>query len=427
MAVKPSHILGMNSRYWYTKLNPSSAKQYGFSKLKTKELLARHNIPTAEVYHTFDHLDDLDAIIWGNIPTPFVIKPASGSAGKGVWIITKYNHSDNTWLDSDKQKVTEQELRLHVANILDGEYSTWGTLHRAIIEEMIPSHPTLAKYSYRGTADIRVVVFNSVPIMAMTRIPTKASHGRANLDKGALGLGVDMATGITTYGIVGKGEPITHFPDSRKKINGVKIPHWKKVLTIASQSAQAAGYVFMGADIFIHPEKGPMIVELNGFPGLSIQLANRAGLKRRIERVEGLEVRDADHGVKIAQALFAESFADNVKINEGLQIIPIETNVRVYGDNNVSDVVPTMVNTGRHRTAISQQLAERLGLVDYEDLLWQQVEKLEGKVPVVEVTFRMKNTTFKSAMVVTKRLNRTKHKIELGRRDIQGFLIGDET
>ena len=28
-------------------------------------------------------------------------------------------------------------------------------------------------------------------------------------------------------------------------------------------------------------------------------------------------------------------------------------------------------------------------------------------------------------MVVTKTLNKTKHHVELGRRDLQGFLIGD--
>jgi alpha-L-glutamate ligase-like protein len=426
MATKPAHILGLNSRYLYTSLNPNSAKQYGFSKTVTKELLAQHNIATAQVYHVFDSQDDTDNILWDNIPLPFVIKPASGSAGKGVWLIKSKIADEQSWLNYEGEKVTQADLELHIENILDGEFTTWGRNHKAIVEELVPPHPKLAKYTYKGTPDIRVIVFNSVPIMAMLRLPTKESEGRANLDRGAYGLGIDIGTGITTYGLKGKSEHVTHFSDSKRKVNGIKIPQWTQVLELAVTAANAAGYVFMGADLFIHPEKGPMIVEVNGFPGLSIQLANKAGLKRRIERVEGLEVRDPKHGVKIGQALFAETFADKIRIEEGLTIIPIRPIIRVVGEDRRKTAIEALINTSRNRSAISQELAEELGLVDYDDLLWQQQESLEGKVPVVEVVFQIKNHTIKTAMVVSKRLNRTKHKVELGTKDTQGFLIGDE-
>lgn len=426
MSIRPSHILGMNARYGYTSRNKSSAKRYGFSKLRTKELLREYKIPTAHVYHIFESIDDLDEINWSAIPVPFVVKPASGSAGKGIIIITdKKPGKKVAWIDSDGQKLDENDLSRHVSNILDGEYSTWGTQHRALIEEMITGHPSITKYAYSGTPDIRVIVFNSVPVMAMVRIPTKESNGRANLDKGAIALGVDMASGVTTNGIYGKSKQITHFPGKKKKVNGVKIPYWDQCLKIAVEAANAAGYEFMGADLFI-AEQGPMIVELNGYPGLSIQLANRAGLKRRLERVEGLDVRDADHGVKISQALFAEHFSDQIRAEEGLTIIPYRPSIKVYGDGRRSVQVEALVNTGRSRSAISEKLAERLGLVDLDDLLWRQNEKIEGKVPVVEVSFSLKGRKITTAMVVTKRLNRSKHGLELGRRDTQGFLVGDE-
>jgi len=425
MAIKPSHILGMNSRYRYTKLNPRSARLYGFSKLKTKELLQAHNISTANIYHVFKSLSDLENVNWETIPTPFVIKPASGSAGKGIWIIKEKVPDQLVWLNHNREPLTDEDLSLHVSNILDGEFSTWGNQYQALVEEMIPPHPILGKYAYRGTPDVRVVVFNSVPVMVELRIPTKESAGKANLDQGAIGLGVDIATGITTYGIKGKREAITHFPGTKKKVNGIRIPQWNQVLKIAVEAANAAGFVFMGADIFIHPEKGPMIVELNGFPGLSIQLANRAGLKKRIERVEGIEVRNAEHGCKIGQALFAESFADNIKAEEGLKIISTKPKIKVFGDHKQNEIVPSMVNTGRFRSAISEQLADELGLVDLEDLLWQQQESSEGKVPVVPVSIRIMNHTINTAMIVTKKLDRRSHKIELGRRDLGGFLVGE--
>jgi hypothetical protein len=261
--------------------------------------------------------------------------------------------------------------------------------------------------------------------MAMMRLPTQESHGKANLDQGALGLGIDIASGITTFGLRGKSEEITHFPNSKKKVNGILIPFWKKTLEMAVKAANTAGYQFMGADLFIHEEKGPLIVELNGFPGLSIQLANRAGLKRRLERVEGLEVRDDLHGVKIGQALFAESFADKIKAEEGLQIISTQPTIGVYSDQRKLHLVPAMVNTGRFRSVIAEALAEELGLVDLEDLLWRQQEGLEGKLPVVQVTFKLKNRVITTGMLVSKRLNRTTYKIEIGKQDLQGFLIGE--
>lgn len=424
MAVKPSHILGMNARYKYTKMNPYSAKKYGFSKLRTKELLNEHGIPTAQVFHVFTNLEDLENINWEIIPTPFVIKPASGSAGKGIWIVTKKVPNRAIWKNSHGKLVRETDLNLHVTNILDGEFSTWGSSHKTIVEEMIPSHPELSKFSYKGTPDIRVIVFNSVPVMAMARIPTKDSNGKANLDQGAIGLGIDIATGYTTYAVKGKSEQITHFPGTKKKVSEIKIPQWNKVLEVAVKSALAAGYKYMGADIFIHPEKGPMIVELNGYPGLSIQICNKAGLKRRIERVEGLEISDAKHGVKVAQALFAHNFPEEVDIDTGTKVISTKPNIKIYDDRKREHEIEALVNTGRYRSSISEKYANELGLFDIDDLLWRQQEGIEGKVPVIEVTVKIKGKRIKTAMVVIKKLNKTKHKIELGRKDLHGFLVG---
>ena len=425
MPIKPSHILGMNARYHYTKLNPHSARAYGFSKLKTKKLLQEHHLPTAELYHVFEHFSDLNHINWDNLPCPFVIKPASGSAGKGVLVIIKKSLNQPIWFDNEKRQYSTEDLALHVRNILDGEYSTWGNQHVALVEEMVVAHPTLRKLAFSGTPDLRIIVFNSVPIMAMARIPTHESDGKANLDRGAIALGIDMATGITTYGIKGKKDYITHFPNSKKKVNGILVPHWQEAMLMAVKAANAAGYKFMGADLFIHETKGPMIVELNGFPGLSIQLANRAGLKRRIERVEGIEIRDAEHGVRIARALFAEHFVDKFRAEKGLQIISNMPSIIVKGDGKQRAKVTAMVNTARTRSAIARELADQLGLLDYDDLLWQQQEVTEGKVPVVEVNFELKGEQIQTAMKAINRLNRKKYQVELGKNDIKQFLIGE--
>lgn len=426
MAIKPSQILGHNGRNRYTSMNSREAKKYGFSKLRTKELLRQHNIPTAELYHVFETPEDLNLVSWETLPVPFVIKPASGSAGKGIWIIKKKLKDQSVWVNERQEHLTKADLELHVLNILDGEFSTWGSQHRALVEEMIPPHPKLAKISYKGTPDIRIIIFNSIPVMAMARIPTEESQGRANLDQGAIGLGIDLATGITIHGVRGKKTVISKLPGKKgRKVTGIKIPMWDKALEIAVKAANAAGYTFMGADLFIHEEKGPMVVELNGFPGLSIQLANDAGLKARLKRVEDVEVLNAKHGVKIAQALFAKIFIDENTVEEGLQILSYRPTIELYDDQNKPHQVEALVNTSRYRSAISQELAEELGHFDIEDLLWRQTEIVEGNVPVVEIQTKIGDRQVTTAMLVIKRLNRTQHKVELGRRDIQGFLIGE--
>lgn len=229
---------------------------------------------------------------------------------------------------------------------------------------------------------------------------------------------------IVVTGTKGKTEPITYFPNSKRKVNGILIPQWNEVLETAVKATNAAGFTYMGADLFIHPEKGPMIVEL-GFPGLSIQLCNRSGLKRRIEPVENLDVRDARHGVKIAQALFAEYFADKIKVEESLKIISTQPSLTVLGEDRKWHQTDAHVNTGCYHSAISENFADQLGLVDIDDLLWQQQEGIEGKVPVVEVTYTLKGVKVKTAMVATKKLNKKSYKVELGRKDLPDFLIGE--
>ena len=48
---------------------------------------------------------------------------------------------------------------------------------------------------YEGVPDIRIVVFNGYPVMAMLRLATHASDGKANLHQGAVGVGLALDSG----------------------------------------------------------------------------------------------------------------------------------------------------------------------------------------------------------------------------------------
>lgn len=417
-------ILGMNARnQLFVPLNSKRARSICTSKYATKLLLQSNNIPSAQVYGILATSEDVEDFNWQELEKNFVIKPTNGHAGKGV-VAFRTQHSDKEhWTDAIGNSWSLDDIKLHCIDILSGQYSTHGTNHNIIVEERIPIHPKLLKYTYKGTPDIRVVVFNSVPVMALLRLPTEESGGRANQSQGALGVGVDIATGITTYAAAHKTQLVQHLPGTKLKLNGIKIPFWKELLTTAVEAARAAGLMFTGVDIFIHEEKGPMVVELNAYPGLSIQIANKAGLRRRLERVQDLNVLDANHGVRIAQALFAENFASKIKEEGTLPIIETNETIVIYGDKKQKVEKKALINTGRFRSTIASDLAQELGLIDMDDLLWFQQVSGEGKRPVVEMKFKLKDKIVTTSVIVSKKLNKNAQKVEIGRNDLSGFVI----
>ncbi len=414
----------MNARnQLYVPMNSPRAKSICKSKYATKLLLQNNNIPTAAIYGVLGTTEDIDDFDWHKLDKDFVIKPTNGHAGKGVTAFRRQHPDKEHWTDVIGETWSLDDIKLLCMDILSGQYSTHGSNHNVIIEERIPIHPKLLKYTYKGTPDVRVVVFNSVPVMAKLRLPTEESEGRANISQGAIMTGIDIATGITTYGVAHKREPIQYLPDSKLKLNGIKIPFWNDILKTAVRAARAAELVFTGVDLFIHKTKGPMVVELNAYPGLSIQTANRAGLRRRLERVQDLNVLSADHGVRIGQALFAESFADSIENKGELPIVDTGEPITLYGDGKKKIESKALINTGRYRSAIASNLAKELDLIDVDDLLWFQQVAGEGKRPVVELKFKLKNKTVETSVIVSKKLNRSPQKVEIGRKDLTGFVI----
>jgi alpha-L-glutamate ligase-like protein len=111
------------------------------------------------------------------------------------------------------------------------------------------------------------------------------SGGKANLHQGAVGVGVDMATGRTLGG-VWCNQSIADHPDTGENIQGVLIPGWRALLRLAAGCYELTRLGYIGVDLVLDKDKGPMILELNARPGLSIQIANNAGLMPRLNAVE---------------------------------------------------------------------------------------------------------------------------------------------
>lgn len=426
-----SEILGLNSRgnlfsYPY---NNSSAKQKANSKLAAKRALKKADVPVPDIYAKFVNAHNLLTFDWKRLPSAFALKPNRGLGGEGIIIVKKRSLDSKGWITTQKKKVTIDDLKIHILDILEGAYSIDNTPDVAYIEEYVGRHKALRKYAYRGTPDIRVIVFNRVPVMAMLRLPTKESGGRANLHQGAIAVGVDIATGITTKAYW-HGEYIHYKPDTKRKLHGIKIPQWTKVLETAVRCQDATGLGYFGADIVMHPEKGPMILELNFQPGLSIQLANAAGLRKRLERIKDLDVKDAEHGVKIAKVLFAERFADRVKAEEGVKILKTIEKVKIYTKDKKARKIDARIDTGALRSSIDRKLADELGLLNENNILWKNryaYRSAHGRQtrPVIALNLRLAGRKIKTSASVADRSKLTTPLL-IGRNDLEGFLVSPQ-
>ena len=213
----------------------------------------------------------------------FVIKPAQGSGGDGIMVISG-RHKER-YRKINGLLITQEDLDHHVSNALSGLYSLGGHPDKVFIEYRVQFDPIFEAISFQGVPDIRIIVFLGVPVMAMVRLPTRMSDGKANLHLGAIGAGINLRTGKTLSG-VWQNEIVTEHPDTEHSIRDVQVPEWDRLLTLAARSYELTGLGYQGVDLVLDKTKGPLILELNARPGLNIQIANDGGLLKRLQLVE---------------------------------------------------------------------------------------------------------------------------------------------
>lgn len=454
-------ILGMNSRNldYIRPFNLRRAKRLADDKILSKKILKKADIPVPRLLAKISNREELEKFDWQTLPESFALKPNRGFGGEGIVVVYgKSKKKNDAWIKADRSYITVSDLKTHIQNILDGSFSLSGTPDVAFFEERLQLLKLFKPYAFKGIPDIRVIVFNKVPVMAMLRLPTKESHGKANLQQGAIGVGIDMATGITTSAISGKNKFIEKLPESRLTLSGIKIPYWKDILTLAVRTQEVSGLGFLGADIAIDKEHGPVILELNARPGLSIQLANLAGLKRRLERVAGLKIKTLEKGVRVGMDLFGGEIEEEVEEISGKKIIGTTAKVKLIGKEGKEIEAEARIDTGAGISSIDKNLARELGFSEAVNLwenfhldrvlsdgeiqalsqnkTWKELEKHPDIVGVAK-TFSSHGATYRIEIKIPVILDKVailsklsisnregmKYPILIGRRDLKKFLI----
>ena len=278
-------VLGMNKRNidFIARYNPRRLFPLVDDKLQTKNLAENAGVAVPKLIGTVREQHDVRDLA-KLLPQceGFCIKPAKGSGGKGILVIVR---ADNDGFYKPCGSVISlSDIERHVSNILAGLFSLGGSNDVAVIEALIQFDPCFKGYSYEGVPDIRVILFQGYPVMAMMRLSTHVSQGKANLHQGAVGVGLDLATGHAVQAVQ-FDQPITLHPDTGKDLLNLKVPQWSRLLELASSCYDMCGLGYLGADLVLDSDRGPLLLELNARPGLTIQVANNRGLLPRLKAV----------------------------------------------------------------------------------------------------------------------------------------------
>lgn len=253
-------------------------------KLRTKRICEAVGIPVPRTYAAIERHGDIRRLSAIVAERPdFVLKPAGGSEGRGIIVVAE--HDREQFVTPGGHRYSLADLQYHLSTVLSGLFSLGEKPDAAIVEQRIVRHGAFERLAVEGTPDVRIVLYRGVPAMAMVRLPTRASRGRANLHQGAVAAAIDLAAG-RTFGGVCQGRVVAVHPDTGAEVAGVTIPFWDRVLDAAMRLADALELGYLGVDFVLDAAVGPVILEANARPGLAIQVANRRGLLPRLRWID---------------------------------------------------------------------------------------------------------------------------------------------
>lgn len=366
MFFKTYWLLGQNARNlkyikWF---NSKMAKKLADSKLKTKDFLKSKWVPvpwTLSILTKYEQITD--EMIWGLI-TPFVIKPNAGFWGKWIIVINKRDSSEN-FVSNTGHIYSVKDIHAHLLNVLDGFFSLSGSRDKIIIEKKIEINDEVQILGKYGLPDIRIIVFNMVPVMAMLRIPTEKSGWKANLHSWACAAWIDIWTWKLTY--------ITQYSKIIKSIPWIwdirwlVLPDWDDMLNMAVKVQKETNIWYLGCDIVMDNKDGPLLLEMNVRPGLEVQVANLARLKDRLEKVEWININSVEKWVRLWKDLFSWDIEEKIRNLSGKKILWQREYIKLYHNWKKYKYL-TEIDTWKNISVIDRNFLESILKIEEDKL-----------------------------------------------------------
>ncbi len=404
-------ILGINARnlLYIKPFNPKIAIKLADDKIKTKQFLQARGVPVPKLIARIPDLDALEKFDWGILPSSFVLKPNSGYGGEGIIVIKDKRNDD--YIKINGTSLPQYFLSDHIESILSGRYSINITYDTAFFEQRLIPHEFFDHFTNTGLPDIRIVVHNLIPVMAMIRVPTKESEGKANVHLGGVGIGVDIAKGETTYAvqynkiitsISGFGSP-----------KGYKVPFWDDILHISSKLQKITNLGYLACDLVIDKNMGPVLLEINARAGLMVQIANLAPLRKRLDRIKGIKVNNPEKGVRIGQDLFGQKIEKDIKNISGKEIIGYRENIEILLPQGGTKTVLARIRPDLEKTVFSDLLMDELRISG--DIRQEGQESFKIKFTLAGKKIQ--------TLVGLKDLSDKDYDVIIGRRDLKDYLV----
>lgn len=409
--LRSSGILGLNARnlLYIKPFNPKKAVAFADDKLKTKMFLGSRGIPVAKVYARIETRRQAREFDFSTLPDECVLKPNEGYGGEGIIVLR--GRKNGVFLENGKHPITDRELRNQMEDILDGKYSLSGHRDTAFFEQILTAHDCFARFRPAGLPDIRIIVFNLVPVMAMVRIPTGESGGKANVHLGGIGIGIDIAKGTTTHATQ-YNRLIKELPHGGSP-SGITIPYWDEILLISSRIQQITNIGYIAVDITVDADMGPSLLEVNARAGLMVQVANLAPLRSRLERVIGLKVSSPEKGVRLGQELFGEKNHQKGKAeHKGPAVLGTRESIAVAGSGGTVEIAARL-EPDRERSAFSPDLIA--------EFLERELLEPTSEGNAYRVKFTLGGKKVQTAVESAE--FRGPERAVIGKRDLSGFLI----
>ncbi len=356
---RANQILGMNARNleYVSRHNSQADKKFADDKIFTKNFLSSRGIGVAKLFHVVKNHTQLTPEFIEALPEKFVLKPNKGFGGGGIYVFV--GKRGNKWITPSGEKFDYNSIYRHCIEILEGKYSISGVRDSIIFEEVLVAHPSFRRLTEVGLPDVRVIVFNRVPVLAMLRVPTEESDGKANMELGAYGIGIALSTGKTT-GAAYHSQFLKKLPNGEPSV-GFEVPFWDEILLASARIQHTTGIGFLGCD-FVVTSSGVKVLEVNARPGLKIQVANRVPLKPRLKKVADLNIVSPEDGARIAKQLFAQTVSVE---NTGPDRIVIGAIESVVLNLATPETVLARVDLNATENVISERLSEGgKGLID---------------------------------------------------------------
>lgn len=358
-------LLGQNARnLQYIKGgNFLLSKKLADSKLSTKKFLAKHKVAVPETLQIISKHSELDLEKISGYTPPFVVKPNNWYGGKGILIIDDMDAAGSFITNSGKI-YTPEKLLEHFTYVLDGFYSLSGGRDKVIIEKKIVLTKEIELLWKYGLPDLRIVVYNMVPVMAMIRIPTAESWGKANIHGGACAAGIDIGSWRLTY-ISSKGKIVKSVPGIGD-VRGIIVPQWDKILTLAVQVQQVTGIKFLWCDVVLDERDGPLLLEINIRPWLEIQNVNLSPLKTRLDKVEWVDVWSVEKGVRIGRDLFSGDIEEKITSLSWKKVVGSREYLKIFHNDKELNYIAD-IHISRWDSFVSRSFVEDILKIEIQN------------------------------------------------------------